>query len=93
MDRIRFLPADHAASLSPEQCIAALIRLLEQGETALSLPCPAAEGTVPYRFLRAIADFLLDHPAIRQIELLCRAEDLPAYRFQWNMWFAERRHD
>ena len=45
-----------------------------------------------YAVLRAAADFLYSHPALRRLELCCAGEDCwRTYRFQWNMWFAERK--
>ena len=93
LNRVHFLTVPEAGSILPEQCRQALSEQLAQGAAALSVPCPPAEGAAAYCFLRAAVDFLLDHPQIQRLDLLCRTEDLPAYEFQWNMWFAERRHN
>ena len=93
MQRIHFITAEHTGGISPDRCAQALEEQLSGGLLHLTLLCPPAEGAAAYRFLRNSVDFLLDHPQIQRLELLCRAENRAVYDFQWNMWFAERRHD
>ena len=55
-------------------------------------PWPAAAGA--YAVLRAAADFSYDHPQLRRLEIRCAGEECQRiYRFQWNMWFAERKEE
>ena len=92
LENLRLLPAEQAEALTPQQLTAALEAALARGERRPALPCPPAEGGAAYRTLRTAADFLLDHPTLEGVDLLCRQEDLAAYQLQWNMWFAERRN-
>ena len=53
-------------------------------------PWPLPSGA--YTVLKTAVDFLYDHPGIRQLEVHCAGPDCyQAYRFQWNMWFAEHK--
>ena len=62
---------------------------LAQGGT-LTLACTDSDLKAAYRVLRDIMDYGYEHDQPQQVQLIC-ADDavLKAYRFQWNMWFAE----
>ena len=88
------LPALAAGGLKPLQ------EALRRGEeTAVLTVCqwphsPWAPAAGAYTVLKAAVDFLYDHPALRRLELRCAGVDCwRSYRFQWNMWFAERKED
>lgn len=52
-----------------------------------------ASGGTSYAVLRHIMDYGYEHPGTR-VTLVCADETVArAYRFQWNMWFAERKPD
>lgn len=52
-----------------------------------------ADGAASYAVLRRIMDYGYDHPGTC-VTLVCANEAVArAYRFQWNMWFAERKSD
>lgn len=52
-----------------------------------------ADGAASYAVLRRIVDYGYDHPGAC-FTLVCADETVAAaYRFQWNMWFAERKPD
>lgn len=44
--------------------------------------------------LRAVTDFLYEHPSVERLTILCAGESAyRAYCFHWNMWYAERKSD
>jgi len=44
--------------------------------------------------LRAIMDFLAEHPYPRRVRLVCHREETAAvYRQAWNLWYAESKAD
>ena len=89
--RLSLIPSGCVTCLSPEAFLSDLEAVLQTGKTELALSCPPAEGSGPYRVLQAVSDLLLEHPEIKRLNLLCRQEDLAAYRLQWNMWFSEQK--
>ncbi len=68
---------------------------LEQGERELAVSCfdSAAMGVplpqaVP-AVLKAVTDFLWDHPEAERLTILCDGEDVyRAYSLYWNIWYA-----
>lgn len=55
---------------------------------AMGYPLPRAAAAV----LRAVTDFLYDHPEVEKLTILCAGEACyRAYLFHWNMWYAERK--
>lgn len=60
--------------------------------SSLCLAC--LDANIAYRVLRRIMDYSYEHPEIPQVMLVCTNEEVAAaYRFQWNMWYAERKPD
>lgn len=89
-------PEDLQALLAA--CRAQLAEAVQSRTESASLlvyPWPQSGGSLlstAYAVLKLAADFLYDHPQIRQLDLYCAGE--PCYRaycLQWNMWFAERK--
>ena len=71
--------ADHAAEL-----------LLGSGHSVLTLACTDAASA--YAVLRTAMDYSYEHTLPVQLRLVCADETVyKAYRFQWNMWYAERK--
>lgn len=75
-----------------------LLDALRRGEKTICLHCFASLGgdwspaAGAYAVLRMTADFLYDHPEMEAVQLLCAGEACyQAYRFQWNMWFAQSK--
>lgn len=71
---------------------------LEQGRTELSISCfdtaPMGYGVVQaaYTVLKAVTDFLYDHPRVTHLSILCGDDEaFRAYSFQWNMWYAAHK--
>ena len=59
---------------------------------ATTLACPDKDAS--YRVLRSVMDYSYDHPELSCVTLVCASEEIAAsYRFQWNMWYAERKPD
>lgn len=79
-----------------------LAQALSRGERALAIAC---FDTAPFGFsaaqaaaavLKAATDLLYDHPESERLDVLCGDEAAyRAYRFHWNLWYAERKpeHD
>lgn len=58
----------------------------------LCLAC--LDANIAYLVLRRIMDYSYEHPDMPSVTLVCANEEVAAaYRFQWNMWYAERRPD
>lgn len=76
---IAALPAaEHAAEL-----------LTDCGNT-LSLAC--ADAASAYAVLRTVMDHSYTHAQPALVRLVCADEAVyKSYRFQWNMWYAERK--
>ena len=67
----------------------------EQGHRDLTISCfstaPMGYETAraAYVVLKAVTDFLYDHPETASLQILCGDEDAHrAYSFHWNMWYA-----
>ena len=68
---------------------------LEQGRRALSISCFDTAGmgfsltqAVP-AVLRAVTDFLYDHPEVEELTVLCAGDAVyRAYTLHWNIWYA-----
>lgn len=77
-----------------------LLRDLDRGKRALTIAC---FDTAPFGFpvsqaaaavLRAVTDLLYDRPEAESLRILCGDEAaFRAYRFHWNMWYAEHKPD
>jgi len=68
---------------------------VEQGERELTVACfdtaPMGYdvGRAAYTVLKALTDFLYDHPEVASLRILCGdAAAHRAYSFHWNMWYA-----
>ena len=60
--------------------------------SAATLSCPDKDAA--YRVLRSIMEYGYDHPQPHCVTLICANEEIAsAYRFQWNMWYAEYKPD
>ena len=60
----------------------------------LTLACTSGELKGAYRVLRAVMDYGYEHEHPARVRLVCADENAyKAYSFQWNMWFAERKHE
>lgn len=76
---------------------------LERGERALAITCFDTAVTMGFdnagaarAVLRAVTDLLYEHPEVESLTVLCGDEaSWRAYRFCWNMWYAEHKppHD
>ena len=95
------LPTPAVSFSSPDvlvqwTCKRLLAALSERGDE-VSLPVWAglAGGNLPtcaFQILRAIMELVYAHPLLRKLTLVCGSEEeLAAFRFQWNMWFAEKK--
>ncbi len=83
-------------------CVSQLAWSLEQGERSLTLSCFdtasmgfPVEKAVPV-VLKAVMDFLYDHPEAERLTILCAGESVyRAYSLHWNIWYApyKPRHD
>lgn len=70
----------------------------DQGQRELAVSCfdTGAMGfevaRAAYVVLKALTDFLYDHPEAEKLEILCGSQEAyRAYSFHWNMWYAERK--
>lgn len=80
---IAALPAAEEAAALLEGC----------GET-LTLACTDGELKSAYRVLRTVMDYGYAHELPARVRLVCADEAVyKSYRFQWNMWYAERKPD
>ena len=76
-----------------------LLWSLEHGERVLSISC--FDTKTAYGFdmnraaqavLRAVTDFLYDHPEMERLDILCGDDaSWRAYNFYWNMLYAEHK--
>lgn len=72
---------------------------LDHGERVLSISCFDTQrafgfdtGRAAQAVLRAVTDVLYDHPESESLTILCGDEESwRAYRFCWNLWYAERK--
>ena len=71
---------------------------LEHGERDLSISCfdPASLGfpvsKAAAAVLKAVMDFLYDHPEVNHLSILCAGEEVyRAYSLHWNMWYASHK--
>lgn len=78
--------------------VSALTCALEQGQRELSISCfdtapmGCGVGSAAFAVLRAVTDFLYEHPQVERLALLCGDDAaFRAYSFHWNMWYAERK--
>ncbi len=77
-----------AAGLPPADRAAQLLR--EDAPDPLSLAC--ADASAAYAVLRTVMDYGYEHDAPAVVRLVCTDDAVyKAYRFQWNMWYAERK--
>lgn len=68
--------------------------LLEHGGETLTLACTDAEFKSAYRVLRTVMEHGYEHPLPAHVRLVCTDDAVyKAYRFQWNMWYADRKPD
>ena len=76
-----------------------LLHTLAQGQRALSIGCFDTQAAFGFpnsqaaqAVLRAVTDVLYDHPEAESLTILCGDEESwRAYRFCWNLWYAERK--
>lgn len=76
---------------------------LDHGERSLSISCFDTQRAFGFdtlraarAVLRAVTDVLYDHPEAESLTILCGDEESwRAYRFNWNLWYAEHKpeHD
>ena len=72
---------------------------LDHGERELSITCYNTQAAFGFdnaraaqAVLRAVTDVLYDHPEAERLTILCGDdESWRAYRFCWNLWYAERK--
>lgn len=95
------VPLNYLAS--PEDLAAwyagGLLWSLEHGEQALSISCFDTKATYGFDLnraaqavLRAVTDVLYEHPEAEALAILCGDEaSWRAYRFWWNMLYAESK--
>lgn len=70
--------------------VAALPNAASFDGSATVLAC--TDAAAAYRVLRSIMDYGYANAEPQHITLVCANEDIAkAYRFQWNMWYAERK--
>jgi len=95
------LPVPLIALASPEDLAQwyanSLLWSLDHGEHALAITCFNTETAFGFGLnaaaqavLKAVTDVLYDHPEAESLTILC-ADDpsFRAYRFFWNLWYAE----
>ena len=83
---VEILRGDTAALPAAEHASA----LLTDCGNALSLAC--ADAASAYAVLRTVMDHSYTHAQPALVRLVCADETVcRAYRFQWNMWYAERK--
>ena len=98
------LPVPRISLTSPEDLaqwyISQLTWTLEQGQKNLSISCfhTASMGfsvsLAASSVLKAVTDFLYDHPEIESLTILCDgAETYRAYSLHWNIWYAPYKPD
>lgn len=71
---------------------------LEHSQLDLAISCfdtaPMGYGIAQaaYTVLKAVTDFLYDHPQVERLSILCGDDQaFRAYSFHWNMWYAEHK--
>lgn len=88
--RVDIVRGDTAALPAAEEAAP----LLEACGETLALACTDGEMKSAYRVLRTVMEHGYDHPLPAAVRLVCADEAVyKAYRFQWNMWYAERKPD
>ena len=95
------LPVPLIALASPEDLAHwyanGLLWSLEHGARSLSITCFDTKaafgfdmGTAAQAVLKAVTDVLYDHPEAERLTIFCADEpSWRAYRFHWNLWYAE----
>lgn len=88
----------HSAEDLAHWYVSQLTWAVEQGHTELSISCfdTAPMGyevaKAAYVVLRAVTEFLYDHPAVEKLDIICGDEyAYRAYSFHWNMWYAAEK--
>ena len=96
MPRITFPDAQALADWYVDQ----LDYSLKSGETSLTMSCFDTDfmgcnvKQAAYVVLRAVTDFLYDHPQVEHLEILCGDDKaMRGYTLNWNMWYAEFKPD
>ena len=91
---LRFHSPEELARWTAERLDAAV----QAGQTEITLPCWTFAGSdwkaagAAYQILKAVMDRYRAAPRIRSLTLCCATpEDLRAFQFQWNMWYAEEK--
>ena len=97
------MPLNYLASTEDlaEWYAGGLLRSLENGERTLAIACFDTERTCGFNMnrtaqavLRAVTDVLYAHPEAERLTILCGDEaSWRAYRFWWNMLYAEYKPD
>ena len=72
---------------------------LDHGERELAVTCCDTQRAFGFdtaraaqEVLRAVTDVLYDHPEAERLTVFCADEESwRAYRFCWNLWYAERK--
>lgn len=95
------LPTPAVSFSSPEPlvqwtCQRLLTALSQRGdEVMLPVWAGLAGGNLhacTLQILRAIMEVVYAHPLLQKLTLVCTSEEeLSAFRFQWNMWFAGKK--
>lgn len=66
--------------------------LLPCADETLTLACTDENGMAALRVLRTLMDYGYAHAQPERVVLICADEAVyKSYRFQWNMWFVERK--
>ena len=75
-----------------------LSNALQEGQTDVTLTCWTLAGSdwkasgAAYQILKAVMDLYRATPQLRSLEIRCATpEDLRAFQFQWNMWYADEK--
>lgn len=97
------LPAPLIYLASPEDLAqwyaGGLLHSLERGERRLAVSCFDTQAAFGFSVseaaqavLRAVTDVLYDHPEAESLTVRCGDEaSWRAYRFCWNLWYAEHK--
>lgn len=92
----------HSPQALADWYLGQLARSLERGCRKAAISCFSTESMgyetarAAYAVLRAVTDFLYDHPEMERLDIRCAGEEVyRAYCFHWNMWYAARKplHD
>ena len=105
LERRDHLPVPLIYLASPEDLalwyVSGLEWALDHGERALSITCYDTQRAFGFDMaraaqtvLRAVMDVLYNHPEAESLTILCGdGESWRAYRFCWNLWYAEHKPD